>query len=106
VYGLEVVLPSDLHYGSPRVQAYRPVKEDKEQQDASNLLKESRDIAVTRYQQMLCQYHARRVHPWAFQVGDLVLRRIQIKKGKHKLTLSCEGPYLVAEVIQPGAYQL
>jgi hypothetical protein len=55
---------------------------------------------------MLCQYHARRVHPWAFQVGDLVLRQVQMKKDKHKLTLSCEGSYLVAEVIQPGVNQL
>jgi hypothetical protein len=33
------------------------------------------------------------------QVGDLVLHRVQMKKGKHKLTPPWEGPYLVAEVI-------
>jgi hypothetical protein len=29
-----------------------------------------------------------------------------MKKGKHKLTPLWEGPYLVAEVIQPEMYQL
>jgi hypothetical protein len=30
VYGLEVVLPSKLQYGSPKVQAYQPVKAKQE----------------------------------------------------------------------------
>jgi hypothetical protein len=53
------------------------------------LLEESRDITVTRsagYQQMLLWYHEQRVNPWAIQVGNLVLRRVQTKKGKHKLS--------------------
>jgi hypothetical protein len=31
---------------------------------------------------------------------------VQTKKGKHKLSLASSGPYLVAEVLQPGAYRL
>jgi hypothetical protein len=90
VYGAEVMLPAEQQYGSPRVQAYQLVEAKKAQQDAMNLLKESRDIIVTRsagYQQTLRRYHARRVHPWAFKVGDLVLRRVQTKKAKHKMSL-------------------
>jgi hypothetical protein len=55
---------------------------------------------------MLWWYNVQRVHPWAFQVGDLVLRRVQMKKGKHKLTSPWEGSYLVVEVIWSKAYRL
>jgi hypothetical protein len=54
VYGAEVVLPTELQYGSPRVQAYQPIQVEQAQQDAIDLFKESRDITVTRsaeYQQ-------------------------------------------------------
>jgi hypothetical protein len=44
--------------------------------------------------------------PQAFQVSDLVLPRVQMKKGKHKLIPLWEESYLVAEVIRPGAYRL
>jgi hypothetical protein len=77
VYGAEVVLPTELQYGFPRAQAYQPDAGEETQKDAINILEESRDIVVTRlvgYQQALQQYHASRVHPRAFQVGDLVLR--------------------------------
>jgi hypothetical protein len=76
VYGSEAVLYSKLQYGSPRVQAYQPVKVEQAWQDVIDLLKELRDIAVARsvrYQQTLRQYQAQRVHPRAFQIGDLVM---------------------------------
>ena len=42
----------------------------------------------------------------AFNVGDLVLRLVQSNKDRHKLSPPWEGPYMVAEVLQPGAYKL
>jgi hypothetical protein len=69
VYGAESVLPTELQYGPPRVRAYRSVVTEEAQKDAIDLLKESRDMAVTRsigYQQALRWYHACRVHPQAF----------------------------------------
>jgi hypothetical protein len=39
-------------------------------------------------------------------VGDLVLRRSQNTKGRHKLTPPWEGPYIIAEVLKPGTYKL
>jgi hypothetical protein len=47
VYGSKVVLPAELEYAFPRVQAL---------QDVTDLLKESMDVAIARsarYQQML-----------------------------------------------------
>jgi hypothetical protein len=76
MYGLEVVLPTELQYGSPKVQAYQPIEVEQARQYDIDLLEESRDIAVVRsdgYQQTLRWYHARRVHPRAFLLGDLIL---------------------------------
>jgi hypothetical protein len=76
VYGAEAVLPTDLQYGSPKVWAYQPDAAEKDWRDVMDLLEESRDIVVIRsigYQQALRRYHAHRVYPRAFQVGDLVL---------------------------------
>ena len=42
----------------------------------------------------------------AFNVGDLVLHLMQSNKDRHKLSLPWEGPYVVAEVLRPGAYKL
>jgi hypothetical protein len=69
VYDSEVVLPSKLQYGSPRVQAYQLDEAEQAWQDIIYMLKESRDVTIAgsaRYQQILRHYHARRVYPWAF----------------------------------------
>ena len=39
-------------------------------------------------------------------MGDLVLRLRQSNKGRHKLTLPWEGPYIIAQVLKPGTYKL
>ena len=42
----------------------------------------------------------------AFNVGDLVLYLVQSNKDHHKLSPSWVGPYIVVEVLHPGAYKL
>jgi transposase InsO family protein len=77
VYGAEAVLPTDLEYGSPRTKAYDDRSNQTSREDSLDQLKEARDMALlhsTRYQQSLRHYHARRVRPRGFQVGELVLR--------------------------------
>jgi hypothetical protein len=109
VQGAEAVLPTKLQYGSPKVRAYQSDAAEEAQKDAIDFLKESMDATVTRsagYEQALRQYHAHRILSRAFQVGDLVIRPIRTKNGKHKLSRPWEGPYLVAEVLRPGAYRL
>ena len=54
----------------------------------------------------MLQYHSRCVRGSAFGVGDLVLRRIQTNKNRHKLSAPWEGPYIIAKVLQPGTYKL
>ena len=62
VYGSEAVLPTDLEYGSPRVQAYDENNYKTFQEDTLDQLDEARDVALlhfAKYQQALRRYHAR-----------------------------------------------
>ena len=72
-------------------------------------LKEARETTVirsARYQQTLRRYHERKIRGRILEVGDLVLRRTQSTKEKHKLYPPWEGPYTVTEVIRLGNYRL
>ena len=109
VYGSEAVLPTDLDYGAPRIRAYDEQGAEASHQDAMDQLDEARDIALlhsAKYQQALRRYHSHRVRGWAFNVGGLVLCLVQSNKDRNKLSLLWEGPYIVAEVLRPGAYKL
>jgi hypothetical protein len=48
VYETKVVLPTELQYGFPRVQAYQLDAVKETQKDIIDLLEESRDIIVAR----------------------------------------------------------
>jgi hypothetical protein len=77
VYGAEAVLPTDLEYSSPRTKAYDDQNNQTSREDSLDHLEEARDVALlhlAQYQQSLRRYHARRIRPRGFQVGDLVLR--------------------------------
>jgi transposase InsO family protein len=109
VYGAEAVLPTDLEYGSPMLKAYNEQSNDAVRENALDQLKEARDVALlhsARYQQNLRRYHDKHVRNQDLHVGDLVLRRRQSNKGRHKLTPPWEGPYIVVEVLRPGTYKL
>ena len=67
-----------------------------------DLLKEAREMTIVRsarYQQTLCWYHERKIRGRILEVSDLILRRTQLMKEKHKLSPPWEGPYTVTEVI-------
>jgi hypothetical protein len=60
----------------------------------------------TRHEQQLRRCHDRNVRERSFNVGDLVLHRIQNTKGMHKLSATWEGPFIVMEVVSPSTYHL
>jgi hypothetical protein len=60
----------------------------------------------TWYEQQLRRYHDCNVRERSFNVGDLVLRRIQTTKGMHKLSSPGEGPFIMMEVVSPSTYLL
>jgi hypothetical protein len=63
-------------------------------------------IQSAKYQQTLRLYHYKVVRHRSFAVGDLVLRRILMGEGRHKLSPLWEGPFIVSEVTRPGSYRL
>jgi hypothetical protein len=63
-------------------------------------------MQYTRHEQQLRRYHDRNVRERSFNVGDLVLRRIQTTKGMHKLSAPWEGLFIVMEVVSPTTYHL
>ena len=100
VYGAEVVLPTELIYGSPRVLAYDELEQEQLRQDDALLLEEDRlqaAVRAARYQQASRRYHSRKVNARSLEEGDLVLRRVQSAKNSNKLTPKWEGPYRVNE---------
>ena len=82
-------MPSDLDHGAPRVKAFDHDRATGAQQDAVDLLEEAHEMTVirsARYQQTLRKYHKRKIRGRILEVGDLVLRRTQSMKEKHKLS--------------------
>ena len=77
VYGAEAILPTDLEYGSPRLQAYNEQSNRTAREDGLDQLEEARDVTLlhsAKYQQALRHYQARRIQSRDLKVGDLVLR--------------------------------
>jgi hypothetical protein len=109
VYGSEAILPVDVIWDSPAVEHYdEGVSEDSRRVDIDEL-EGARCAALVqsaRYLEGIRHYHYRNVKERSFNVGDLVLRRIQNMEGLHKLTSPWEGPFTVAKVTGPGSYRL
>ncbi|KAL0458671.1 UNVERIFIED_CONTAM: hypothetical protein Slati_0494300 [Sesamum latifolium] len=77
----------------------------KENLDLVEELREKAFIRVQRYKSIMINAYNRRIKARSFQVGDLVLQRVDaLKPGK--LDPTWEGPYKVTNVIGRGAYRL
>jgi hypothetical protein len=109
VYGSKAILPADVMWDSPAVEQYNEgISEDSRRVDIDGL-EESRCAALVqsaRYLEGIRRYHDRNVKERSFNVGDLVLRRIQNTEGLHKLSSPWEGPFTVAKVTRLGSYRL
>jgi hypothetical protein len=60
----------------------------------------------TCHKQQLRRYHDHNVRERSFNVGDLVLWRIQNTKDMHKLSAPWEGSFIVKEVVGLATYGL
>jgi hypothetical protein len=108
-YGSEAILPTDVAFGVPRIQFYEEGEAEQTRRVDLNSLEEKRLAAVmrqARHDQQLRRYHDCNIRETSFNVGDLVLRRIQKTDGMHKLSAPWEGPFIVTEVISPSTYHL
>ena len=109
VYGSEVMMPTEIEHKSLRVQLFNEQhSEGSRVTDLDNIdeLREAALILSARQQQAMRQHHDKRIIARQFKVGDIVLRKIQTTKDRHKLSPLWEGPYYVIEVTRPGSYRL
>jgi hypothetical protein len=94
---------------SPAVEQYdEGISEDSRRVDIDGL-EEARCAALVqsaRYLEGIRRYHDRNVKERSFNIGNLVLRRMQNTEGLHKLSSPWEGPFTVAKVTGPGSYRL
>jgi hypothetical protein len=107
VYGSEVVLPTDVAFGAPRIQFYEEGEVEQTRRIDLDSLEEQRLAAVMRqahHDQQLRRCHDRNVTETSFNIGDLILRCIQKTDGIHKLSAPWEGPFIVTKVISPSTY--
>jgi ribonuclease HI len=109
VYGSKAILPANVMWDSPAVEQYdEGISEDSRRIDIDGL-EEARCAALVqsaRYLEGIRHYHDRNVKERSFNIGDLVLRRIQNTEGLHKLSSPWEGPFTVAKLTGPGSYRL
>jgi hypothetical protein len=109
VYGSEAILLADVMWESLAVEQYdEGISEDNKQVDIDGL-EEARCAALVqsaRYLEGIRRYHDRNVKERSFNIGDLVLHRIQNTEGLHKLSSPWEGPFSIAKLTGPGSYRL
>jgi hypothetical protein len=109
VYGSKALLLADLAFMAPKLTFKNITEPEATRLEETDILEEewlNIVIQLARYQQTLRRYHDKAIRPWAFAVGNLVLRRIQSGEERHKLSPPWEGPFIVMEVTRPGSYRL
>jgi hypothetical protein len=100
---------TDVMWDSPAVEQYdEGISKDSRRVDIDGLEEACCAALVqsARYLEGIRRYHGRNVKERSFNVGDLVLHRIQNTEGLHKLSSPWEGPFTVAKVTRPGSYRL
>jgi hypothetical protein len=77
VYGAEVVLPTDLEYGSSRFRGYDEGTNQRAREYSLDQPDEARTVSLlhsARYQRAVRRYQPRKIWHRDFNEGDLVLR--------------------------------
>jgi ribonuclease HI len=115
VFGVEAVLPLEVEIPSLRIalQAEMPLDESaKLRLDELDAMDEKRLIAhqsLELYQAQMTRAYDKMVRPRTFRKGELVLILKRPIIGRHtgpKFSANWEGPYIIEQVFEGGAYQL
>lgn len=108
VYGAEAMLLSEMEFESLRFRNFNEECYDQDCVEDLNQLEEAREAALIQSARIqgLWRYHNRNVRSRAFIVGDMVLRKIQTTRDRHKLSSLWEELFIISKVTRPGAYRL
>ena len=108
---MEAIIPTEI--GMPTIRTNVPEQGNAKLMikdlDTIDELQELAAIRIAPYQRRLASSYNKRVKPRAFQLGDLVLRRVfenttNLTVGKFQP--NWEGPHLVTRAGESGAYAL
>ncbi|XP_042388059.1 uncharacterized protein LOC121980162 [Zingiber officinale] len=108
VYGGEAVVPVEVGVESERILGYDEDNAERRQLEL-NLIDEKRAKAAARlmaYWQRMKQNYNKRVIPRAFQVGDLVWKKVKLVGNVSKLQAPWVGPFKVIKKLRSCAYYL
>ncbi|KAL0457990.1 UNVERIFIED_CONTAM: hypothetical protein Slati_0426200 [Sesamum latifolium] len=109
VYETKAIILAELGIPSHQIIHFSEDRNNELLKENLDLLEELREkafIRVQRYKNIMINAYNIRVKTQSFQVGDLVLRRMDALKPVEKLDPTWEGLYKVTSVIGRGAYQL
>ena len=108
---MEAIIPTEI--GMPTIRKGMPEQENAElvikELDTVDELRESAVVHIASYQRRLENSYNKRVKPWMFQPGDLVLRKVVENTADletEKFQPNWEGPYLVTRADESGSYAL
>jgi hypothetical protein len=107
IYGAEAVLPIEIYLESSRVAHFNPEDQTEARELYAILLGKRRNTAlsnVCKYQAALKRYYNKSVVQRELNIRDLVLKKDIYTKDKHKFSTPYEGPFIVVDVVAPGAY--
>jgi hypothetical protein len=109
IYGSEAILPADVMWKSPRLEMFKEDEADTAthlELDSAEEIRCNALLQSAHYLQGVLHYHDTNVQRRSFNVGDMVLRRIQVDTGPHKLNSRWEEPFIVHKVTGPESYRL
>jgi hypothetical protein len=107
VYEADAVLPPEIYLESARVAHFNAEDQADARELDSNLLEEQRNTTlanVQKYQESLKRYYNKSVVQRELNIGDLVLKKDIRTKDKNKFSLPCEGPFIIVDIVAPGAF--
>ncbi|KAL0413484.1 UNVERIFIED_CONTAM: hypothetical protein Sradi_1550100 [Sesamum radiatum] len=103
VYGTEAMIPAELGIPSHRIMHFSEGHNNELLKENLDLLEELREkafLSVQRYKNIMINAYNKRVKARSFQVGDLILRRVDTIKPVRKLDSTWEGPYKITSVME------
>ncbi|GMH15683.1 hypothetical protein Nepgr_017524 [Nepenthes gracilis] len=104
-YGTEAAVPAEVGLPCPWVECFDLITNSQRFRECLDLLPEVCDVARLRsvtYQQHIARYYNKRVKACPLEVGNLVLRSVEVAEeatSRSKLSRGWEGPFLVSAIL-------
>ncbi|KAL0446398.1 UNVERIFIED_CONTAM: hypothetical protein Slati_1767700 [Sesamum latifolium] len=101
VYGTEAIIPAEIGEETQRVAQYEVERNQKERAFDLTVIEEKRNAAyakILHQKVLMMRSYNRKARPRCFQLGDLVLKKVEVSKHVGKLDPGWEGPFKVIKI--------